>query len=138
MFDLAEIHTKEYDKRMNSLKGRPDWPCLVCGRKVADPEYYLHLCHGGQTVVLEPECSIHKDGHDGACLGLHAIGPDCAKKLLKDPKYAPYVHHIAPQSERFPPATEKEMIDMVDTIAEQGDGGDGFNAQYVPPKTNNK
>lgn len=170
MIDLDKIRTKEYYRR--TKMSEPDFPCQVCGRAVKDPEYYIHICHGGHLVVTEAECS--KD--DGNCLALHPLGKDCAKKLQANPEIAKYVIHIDPHSERFPehypagvrpsledvlksaeeaakldtedgfdtqlifpPATEQEMLEVVDMIADEGDGGDGFNAQYVDPAdTENK
>lgn len=96
MIDIDKIRTKEYYRR--TKMSEPENPCQVCGRAVKDPEYYIHICHGGNEVVTEDECSKN----DSNCLALHPLGKDCAKKLQKNPELAKYVIHIEPKSVRFP------------------------------------
>ena len=60
--------------------------CCICQRDIKDqagkPQFSVHLVEGG-PVVLHPS-SESEYASDGGDLGLHRVGPECARKIGKD------------------------------------------------------
>ncbi len=60
-------------------------PCIVCGRKVRNPQHMVHVHNGGVTIVTETEAEQMDASAD---VGLYPIGSDC---LRAHPEIKPYV-----------------------------------------------
>jgi hypothetical protein len=85
---LAITTTATYSKNIGKTKGDRT-PCVICGKGIKQPRYYVHVHHGGTHVVTEAEAAQLNDaGRDGFDLDFLPIGPDC---LRAHPEYRPYV-----------------------------------------------
>jgi hypothetical protein len=59
-------------------------PCVVCGKTVKNPVFYLHVVDGGNSAALPGY-----ESDPASDLGLQPIGRDCLKN---NPNLRPYVH----------------------------------------------
>lgn len=88
---------------MIDYKKNPDWhqqadrcgdrtPCIICGRPVTRPRYWLHEHEGGGTIVTQEEAATldARDRAQGVSsdMGCWPIGSDC---LRQHPELRPYV-----------------------------------------------
>lgn len=74
--ELSEIRSDSYRNKMSTDIGN----CMICGRQLESrPDQFVHL-HAGGTVIIRPEEQKEYDEeHPGGDLGLHPVGPTCAK-----------------------------------------------------------
>jgi hypothetical protein len=84
MLDYREYRSSEWKVRFGSC---PDGltPCLLCGKPVKTPRYWLHEHEGGGVVVTEAEAATLDEQSD---MGMWPIGADCLKK---HPDLRPYI-----------------------------------------------
>ena len=73
---MTKPRTKFIDYDARNVDGVE--PCVVCGRRVKEPRYFLHVVNGG-THALHPE-DEDKYEADGGEMGMQIIGPNCRRK----------------------------------------------------------
>lgn len=79
----SEFHTTEF------YGGRTE-PCVVCGRPIKTPRWYVHVVDGGAS-VCDPNIENWPDG--AGDLGWLPVGPEC---LRRHPELRPYTVEILP------------------------------------------
>lgn len=62
--------------RSENYNGQGSTPCLVCGKPVKNPVYFLHVVDGGASIIKPDETW----DNEAADLGLYPLGADCKKK----------------------------------------------------------
>ena len=79
---------KNYHKNASKCKG-DEQPCCVCGKPCKTPKHLLWIHHGGDTVVSQERGEwLNENGHGGADLGGHPIGPECIRYNPQLKKFA--------------------------------------------------
>lgn len=81
-------HSPQFFNNLDNCEGDP---CVVCGKSVKQPwRYWVHLVNGGDILHPDDEERFWKEATQDDLageMGIHAIGPDCAKK------YKDWVHN---------------------------------------------
>src|SRR5690242_14568660 len=91
---IAIPYKDDFTDQMERTRAHGDYPCIVCGRKVRDPRYMVHVHGGGLTIATEQEAEeLNKDEEGAADMGMYPIGADC---LRKHPELKPYVQEQEP------------------------------------------
>jgi hypothetical protein len=86
---MIEIkHNSDYHEQQSRYRYRGFLPCIVCGKEVTKPKYWLHVWYG-TSAVLPSEIDGLEPGGD---TGFYPIGTNCVRS---HPELKEYVHKEA-------------------------------------------
>ena len=59
-------------------------PCYLCNKPLTDPTWFVEIIKYGAELKRASDTNEYKpESEGGHSLGLHPVGPDCAKKLRR-------------------------------------------------------
>lgn len=82
MIEIPQSPSRETNKKH---KHNPDAPCVVCGKAVKNPRYFLHVWNGFYAVTETEADAINSGTSDTGLTpagdtGLYPLGSNCLKK----------------------------------------------------------
>lgn len=75
------MRTKQYSRNAtyDQWASGTERDCIRCGKYISDPRFWVHIINGGDAILhRDDEAKYVSDDSD---LGMHPIGPECAKTI---------------------------------------------------------